>query len=105
MTKKEIIKALLAHYTTVITKAKELSYKQQMELIWINSIQNGICFCSYDLFGVNIYKARWVARFIKKKDRYWGQMPRNAANSGEFIEALQVRIDNLTKLMSEYKKP
>ena len=100
MKKKELLKALIAHYQMCIDT---MPIKNWRKFINKHNVEMGICSCAKFSFDTCIYDEIWVQKHNDKNSKYWGIRPTDVRRREKVIAALQFRLDIMNKIFSRYK--
>lgn len=123
LSKRELLRKLIAHYTQVITDVKNETFgslvstggrgtpgygsaplQRKATLLEIRSYvrhkacDSGVCLTAYRRHGMSIMHHDWVERHIPKKfgvkvGAFWLPTPNVAESKEEILKALQKRVD------------
>ena len=97
-----LIKALINHYERNIKAIEKLkSIKRIWDLLVIERLNYGVCFCAERTFSTDVYNAEWIKEHHNKNRGYWYTTPANCETKDQLLEVLKYRLINLKLILNE----
>lgn len=96
----ELANKLIAWYEETIRLIKK-DEESCYEIIEARSVHRGICYCSFNIFGIVIKTDDFVIKHVKKGVYWGGERPEWFNTLEENIQCLQLRIDILKTFKEE----
>ena len=102
MTKKELLKKLIAHYKKVIKLTEGKTNTEIKQIARSKHVYYGIC-AAAKLFNKRLSGSKWVRSHCNYHNFWWFKPVCKCRNTKQTIKALQDRVDKMKEILKTCK--